>query len=221
MSAGIAVSEAQETEQPPNANLCLSALSVKLLSAPCHLSGRCLAIEGHTFRWQHSTFRESLEVQHCLSPFALQGLSQTLADLYQEFGSCDHFQPGHLHEQQNMCQLRESAMVAAGSSISENVKGKTGITYKTFFCWTFASRSSRSGSATCVCIVLHVNLEVCSIINRLDRRFQPDAYLLVDQVFSWDKFVPDEILPSSGETGTRVDPSLRTMLSNKNAYLVR
>jgi hypothetical protein len=53
------------------------------------------------------------------------------------------------------------------------------MTYKAFFCWTFASRASRSGSTTCVRIVLHVDLEVCSIINRLDRRFQPDTYLVV------------------------------------------
>jgi hypothetical protein len=76
------------------------------------------------------------------------------------------------------------ATVAADNRVGANSKEKMGMTYKTFLCWTFASRSTGGGSATCVCIVLHVDLEVCSIINRLDGRFQPDAYIMCDEAIS-------------------------------------
>ena len=50
MSAGITSNETRrETEESPNpeANFYLSALSVKLLLAPCYLFDRCLENGGH------------------------------------------------------------------------------------------------------------------------------------------------------------------------------
>lgn len=70
-----------------------------------------------------------------------------------------------------------------------------------------------------ICIILHVCLKVCAVVNGFNERFETGPFERCVKIQC--SITARTGLPSSGEIGTRVDPSLSTMLSNRKAYLVK
>ena len=73
-----------------------------------------------------------------------------------------------------------------------------------------------------ICVVLHEDFEISSVINRFNYSFEARAWNVWSGVYTtrppkWRKVCP----PSSGMAGVNVEPSLSSTLSDRNAYRER
>jgi hypothetical protein len=64
-------------------------------------------------------------------------------------------------------------------------------------------------------VILHIDLKVGTVIYGLDGSLEPGSCHLVSERHSLEEHF--QHLPSSMPVGAKVDPSVKTMLSNKNA----
>jgi hypothetical protein len=87
-------------------------------------------------------------------------------------------------------------------------------TYKAFMLWSGPARTSLY-SAMGVCVILHIHLKVGTVIYGLDGSLESRSCPPVSKRHSLGELLQN--LPSSMPVGAKVDPSLKTMFSNKKA----